>query len=90
MTAAYTVAGALLPPDAHVTGFGMMTTASLIGLAVSPVLAGFLGASGLRVVFVVDVVLLVALAVAVWARSRDKVETSGADGRLIPGNCLKW
>lgn len=70
MTAAYSVAGSLLPADAHVTGFGIMTTASLIGLAFSPVLAGFVGASGLHVVFVVDVVLLVALAVAVAARMR--------------------
>lgn len=68
MTAAYSVAGGLLPPDAHVTGFGVLTTASLIGLAVSPVIAGFLGASGLGVVFVFDVVLLVVLAAAVWAR----------------------
>jgi MFS family permease len=70
MTAAYSLAGALLPADAHVTGFGIMTTASLIGLAFSPVLAGFVGASGLRIVFVVDVVLLVGLAVAVASRMR--------------------
>ena len=70
MTAAYSVAGALLPADAHVTGFALMTTASLVGLAFSPVLAGFVGASGLRVVFVVDVVLLTALGVAVAARMR--------------------
>jgi MFS transporter, DHA1 family, multidrug resistance protein len=70
MTAAYSVAGGLLPPDAHVTGFGLLTTASLIGLAVSPVIAGFLGASGLRVVFVFDVVLLLLLAVWVWGRLR--------------------
>jgi MFS family permease len=63
MTAAYSLAGALLPADAHVTGFGIMTTASLVGLAFSPVLAGFVGASGLMVVFIVDVVLLVVLAV---------------------------
>ncbi len=68
MTAAYSVAGHLLPADAHVTGFGLLTTASLIGLALSPVIAGFLGASGLYLVFVFDVVLLVALAVIVWAR----------------------
>ncbi len=65
MTAAYSTAGALLPADAHVTGFGIMTTASLVGLAFSPVLAGFVGASGLRIVFIVDVVLLLALALAV-------------------------
>lgn len=68
MTAAYSVAGALLPADAHVTGFAVMTTASLVGLAFSPVLAGVVGASGLRVVFVVDVLLLVALGVAVAMR----------------------
>jgi MFS family permease len=68
MTAAYSVAANLLPPDAHVTGFGIMTTASLIGLAFSPILAGFVGVSGLRVVFVLDVVLLIALAIAVASR----------------------
>ena len=70
MTTAYSVAGSLLPVDAHVTGFGIMTTASLIGLAFSPVLAGFVGASGLRVVFLVDVALLLGLAAPVafrWA-----------------------
>jgi MFS family permease len=60
-TTIYAVAGGLLPADAHATGFGFMTTASLIGLAVSPVVAGFIGAAGLRVVFVLDVALLVAL-----------------------------
>ena len=65
MTAAYSVAGAQLPADAHVTGFGIMTTASLVGLAFSPVLAGFVGASGLTVVFAVNVVLLVAIGLAV-------------------------
>ncbi len=70
MTAAYSMAGALVPADAHVTGFGLMTTASLVGLAFSPVLAGFVGASGLRVVFVVDVLLLAAMAILVAARMR--------------------
>ena len=65
MTAAYTLAGSLLPADAHVTGFGVMTTASLIGLAFSPVLAGVVGNSGLLVVFVVDVLLMVGLGLAV-------------------------
>ena len=68
MTAAYSLAGALLPPDAHVTGFGIMTTASLIGLAFSPVLAGLVGASGLRVVFVVDVAMLIVLGIALGRR----------------------
>ena len=66
MTAAYTSGGALLPPDAHATGFGVMTTASLIGLAVSPIVAGFISGPGLRVVFEADVALLVLLTVVVW------------------------
>ena len=60
-TTIYAVAGSSLPADAHATGFGVMTTASLMGLAVSPVIAGFIGGSGLRLVFVADVVLLVAV-----------------------------
>jgi len=70
-TAIYAVAGSLLPADAHATGFGVMTTASLIGLAVSPVVAGFIGGSGLRIVFMADVALLVVLAVMVARRLRD-------------------
>lgn len=66
MTAAYTYGGALLPADAHATGFGVMTTASLIGLAVSPIVAGFISGPGLRVVFEADIVLLVLLAVVAW------------------------
>jgi MFS family permease len=65
-TTIYAVAGSSLPPDAHATGFGVMTTASLLGLAVSPVIAGFIGASGLRLVFAADVVLLVIVGVLVF------------------------
>ena len=72
MTAAYSVAGALVPADAHVTGFGLLTTASLIGMAYSPVLAGFLGASDLSVVFLVDVLLMAGLGIAVGLRMRSR------------------
>ena len=72
MTAAYSVAGALVPADAHVTGFGIMTTASLIGLAFSPVLAGFLGAFDLSVVLLVDVLFMAGLGSAVWLRMRSR------------------
>jgi hypothetical protein len=70
MTAAYSLAGPMLPADAHVTGFGLLTTASLNGLATSPVIAGFLGASGLSLVFAFDVVLMIALAALVWSRMK--------------------
>ena len=67
-TTIYAVAGSLLPADAHATGFGFMTTASLIGLAISPVVSGFIGGAGLRIVFVVDVILLLVLAALVAQR----------------------
>jgi MFS family permease len=69
-TTIYSVAGGLLPADAHATGFGIMTTASLMGLAVSPVAAGLIGGAGLRIVFVADVVLLLMLGVMVWRALR--------------------
>lgn len=68
MTAAYTRGGVLLPPDAHATGFGVLTTASLIGLAVSPIVAGFISGPGLRKVFEADVALLILLAIVAWLR----------------------
>jgi MFS transporter, DHA1 family, multidrug resistance protein len=71
MTAGYSMAGAVLPADAHVTGFAIMTTAALVGLAFSPVLAGFVGASGLHVVFLVDIGLLLGLAAAVARKRRN-------------------
>ena len=66
MTAAYTLGGRLLPPDAHATGFGVMTTAWLGGLAVSPIVAGFISGPALALVFDADIVLLLVLAAAAW------------------------
>ena len=71
-TTIYAVAGGLLPADAHATGFGIMTTASLLGLAVSPIVAGFIGAAGLRIVFVADVVLLVIVGLLVLRGLRER------------------
>lgn len=79
-TAIYSVAGGLLPADAHSTGFGIMTTASLMGLAISPVAAGLIGSAGLRIVFVADVVLLVILAFLVKRRLQTR-PTSYASAR---------
>lgn len=70
MTAAYASAGALLPGDAHVTGFGVMTTASLVGMASSPIVAGLVGSSGIRVVFALDVGILAILIWLVWRYMR--------------------
>jgi MFS family permease len=68
MTAAYSSGGALLPADAHATGFGVLTTASLLGMALSPIVAGFISGPELAIVFGFDIALLGALAALVWTR----------------------
>ena len=64
-TASYTAAAAVIPANVRGTGFGLLTTASLVGLAVSPVVCGLLAATSRRAVFGLDVVFLAALAVVV-------------------------
>ena len=64
-TAAYTAATTVMPQGARGAGFGLLTTASLVGLAVSPIVSGMMGASSMRAVFVVDVVILAGLALTV-------------------------
>jgi DHA1 family multidrug resistance protein-like MFS transporter len=64
-TAAYTAASSVMPASARGAGFGLLTTASLTGLALSPIVNGILGATSIRAVFLVDTVGLIALAVAV-------------------------
>jgi MFS family permease len=65
MTASYSAAGSVIPAGAHGAGFGVLTSASLVGMASSPFIAGFLGGSSIRVVFLVVVVVMAALATAV-------------------------
>jgi MFS family permease len=67
MTAAYSAAGLVIPSGAHGTGFGVLTSASLTGMAVSPIVAGFLGATGIRAVFFVDVAMMAVVAGVVRA-----------------------
>ncbi|MDQ3070511.1 MAG: MFS transporter [Acidobacteriota bacterium] len=65
MTTAYTEAGKMIPQGAHGTGFGLLTTASLTGLALSPVFGGVIGATSIRAVFVANAIGLALLAVLV-------------------------
>ena len=58
-TAAYTAAGAVIPPEVRGGGFGLLSTGSLLGLALSPVICGLLGTLSLRAVFVLDMCILV-------------------------------
>ena len=64
-TAAYTAASSVMPANARGTGFGLLTTASLVGLAVSPIVSGLLAATSIRAVFLLDAVGLIGLAVIV-------------------------
>ena len=64
-TAAYTAASSVMPANARGAGFGLLTTASLAGLALSPIVNGILGATSIRAVFLLDTVVLIALAFAV-------------------------
>jgi len=75
-TAAYTAAAGVIPANVRGAGFGLLTTASLVGLAVSPVVSGFLGASSIRAVWALDVVFLVGLAIAVHRLSGDGERTT--------------
>jgi MFS family permease len=71
MTAAYSAAGRVIPASAHGAGFGVLTSASLVGMASSPFVAGFLGGASLRIVFVVNVALMTAVAGAVRRKMID-------------------
>ncbi len=65
MTASYSAAGAVIPRRAHGAGFGVLTSASLVGMASSPFIAGFVGGASIRIVFVVDLALMALLAIVV-------------------------
>jgi MFS family permease len=66
MTAAYTAAGSVIPEEVRGTGFGVLTSATLVGLALSPMISGLLGAVSIRAVFLADAVALAVIAVVVW------------------------
>jgi MFS family permease len=53
-TAVYTAAGRSVSRAERGVAFGYLTRAYLVGLAVSPVVAGFIGSVSMRAVFLVD------------------------------------
>src|SRR5262249_27513920 len=65
MTAAYTTAGSIIPMRARGTGFGLLTSASLTAMSISPAAAGFIAARSIRTVFVIDTIMLAAVSLAV-------------------------
>jgi DHA1 family multidrug resistance protein-like MFS transporter len=71
MTASYSAAGEVIPPGAHGAGFGVLTSASLIGMASSPFIAGFVGGSSIRIVFFADLAIMAILAAFVQKTMTD-------------------
>jgi MFS family permease len=65
MTTAYAAAGQIIPEGARGTSFGVLTTASLSGVALSPVVSGLLAAASIRAVFLLDAAALVAVTLVV-------------------------
>ena len=64
-TASYTAASSVMPFTSRGRGFGLLSTASLIGLALSPIANGLLASTSIRAVFVVDAIILAFLALMV-------------------------
>lgn len=64
-TASFSAASAVIPPEAHGASFGFLTSASLIGSAISPVFSGLMVGRSFRVVFIVGAVVMASLALAV-------------------------
>jgi MFS family permease len=65
ITTAFAAGHTVIPKEVHATAFGFLTGASLIGIAVSPVLSGLLAARSIRAVFAAGVVVLILLAIVV-------------------------
>ncbi len=65
MTAAFTAAGAVIPPEAHGASFGFLTSASLTGNAIGPIAGGLVAVRSISVVFISGSVMLALLALLV-------------------------
>ena len=65
MTAAFTAAGGVIPRHAHGASFGLLSSASLIGMSLGPVLGGLVAGRSIRAVFLVAAGGLAVLALVV-------------------------
>jgi MFS family permease len=71
MTAAFTAAGSVVPSGSHGSAFGLLTAASMGGLAISPMASGAAAGWSIEGVFAFDVVVLMGLAWMMWRRRAD-------------------
>jgi len=65
MTCAYATAGSVIPAGAGGAGFGVLTTASLLGLALSPLASGLVAGISIRAVFFISAIAMGIVAVLV-------------------------
>jgi MFS transporter, DHA1 family, multidrug resistance protein len=65
MTCAYATAGSVIPAGAGGAGFGVLTTASLLGLALSPLASGLVASISIRAVFLISAIAMTVVAVLV-------------------------
>jgi MFS family permease len=74
MTASFTAAGHVIPEQSRSTGFGLLTSASLVGLSVSPMASGVLARISIRSVFIVGMITLAVLSAMVSYVLRERVD----------------
>ena len=72
-TSIYATASQNVPVESRGAAFAYLSSAYLVALAASPVMAGFLGALSMRAVFVADAA---GLAVLAWLVRREMVNAS--------------
>jgi MFS family permease len=65
LTTTFTAAGTVVPREAHGVGFGFLSSASLIGSAISPVLSGLVAGRSIRIVFLLGAALLTTIVLMV-------------------------
>ena len=74
LTASFTAAGHVIPEQARSTGFGLLTSASLAGLSLSPIASGVLARISIRSVFIVGVFTLAVVSAMVSYVMRARVD----------------
>jgi MFS transporter, DHA1 family, multidrug resistance protein len=65
LTTTFTAAGSVIPREAHGVGFGFLSSASLIGSAISPVLSGLVAGRSIRAVFLLGAAILATIVLMV-------------------------
>jgi DHA1 family multidrug resistance protein-like MFS transporter len=75
LTTTFTAAGSVIPREAHGVGFGLLSSASLIGSAISPVLSGLVAGRSIRVVFLLGAATLALIVLLVRRLMAEKAST---------------